>query len=322
MTNDKIVLLVVPSEQDDILKDYIEWHLDLGVDLILAEDVGSSDNTCEILDSFSKTGRVQWSVVPDKNRLRYRAEETLSKMAIDRYQADWIIMSDVDEFLCPQGQELRAILQRAAADNVTAIRVPCFNVTGPVFQSPRRATEVLTLRIDKPLDPQPEQSSSDDIPVPYIFLRHPPKTITRASAFVGYGPGMHTVATAWGSTREFPELRFLHYPIRGFDKLEAKTVAGSAFFEENTHLETWWSWHWRRWIRLHQEGRLREDYESQFLSPARAQELVRDGICTVDETIANWTKSKDSAARLKGPLTQMVKRWLKGLWLDPTSGEA
>src|SRR6266852_2554678 len=120
MTNDKIVLLVVPSGQGDILKDYIEWHLALGVDLILAEDVGSSDNTHRILEYFAKTGRLQWSLVPDKNRSKYRAEETLVKTAIDQHGADWIIMSDVDEFLCSQGQDLRTILRRAAADNITA----------------------------------------------------------------------------------------------------------------------------------------------------------------------------------------------------------
>src|SRR5260370_40540892 len=209
MTHEKIVLLVISSNQGDILKDYIEWHLDLGVDLILAEDVGSSDNTQGILESFSKTGRVQWSLVPDRNRQKYRSEETLAKMAIDQYEADWIVMSDVDEFLCPQGQDLRTILKRAAADNVTAISLPCFNMTGPVFQSARRATEMLTLLIDRPLDPPTEQLISLDIPVPYVFIRHPPKTITRAGAFTAYGPGMHTVATSWGNAREFPELRFL-----------------------------------------------------------------------------------------------------------------
>jgi hypothetical protein len=295
MNSDKIVLLVLPSDQGDILKDYIEWHLGLGIDLILAEDVGSSDNTQEILDSFSKRGHVQWSLVPERSRLKYRAEEALARIAIDQHGADWIIMSDVDEFLCPQGHGLRTILQRAADENVTAISVPCFNVTGPVIRTARRATEMLTVRIDKPADPPIDQLISGDLPVPYIFVRHPPKTITRASAFAGYGPGVHSVATAWGNTTVFPELRFLHYPIRGFDKLETKIVGATAFFEKNTHLEPWWSWHWRRWIRLSQEGRLREEYESQFLSPERTQELIRDGVCTVDETVANWIKESDAA---------------------------
>jgi len=321
MTNEKIVLLVLPSNQGDILKDWIEWHLDLGVDLILAEDVGSSDNTHEVLESFAKAGRVQWSVVPEKNRSKYRAEEMLAKMAIDHHKADWIIMSDVDEFLCPQGQELRRLLRRAAAKSVTAISVPCFNVTGPAFESARRATETLTLRIDRPVSPPDDQLISGDLPVPYIFIRHPPKTIARASAFVGYGPGMHTVVTAWGKTRAFPQLHFLHYPIRGFDRLAAKVAGAAAFFKENTHLEPWWCWHWRRWIRLNQEGRLREDYESQFLSPARVEELLRNGTCTVDETIANWIKNKSSPARPNLRLTHPVTRRLKSVWKGLTGGE-
>jgi glycosyl transferase family 2 len=291
MNNDKIVLLVLPSNQGDILKDYIEWHLGLGVDLILAEDVGSTDNTHEILESFSKSGHLQWSVVPDRNRSEYRAEETLVKMAIDRHEADWIIMNDVDEFLCPQGQKLRTILQSAAADNVAAISVPCFNMTGLPLQIARRATEAQTLRIDRSRAALPEEQLSGDLSVPYIFIRHPPKTITRASAFAGYAPGTHSVATTWGESRELPELRFLHYPIRGFDTFEAKIAAAESFFEINTHLEPWWSWHWRRWIRLKRDGRLREEYDEQFLSPGQTQELIRDGVCTVDDTIANWIKS-------------------------------
>jgi hypothetical protein len=294
MTNDKIVLLVLTSNQGDILKDYIEWHLELGVDLILAEDVGSSDNTHEILESFARSGHLQWSLAPERDRSKYRGEETLTKLAIGRHRADWIIITDVDEFLCPQGQELRTLLGRAAADNVTAISVPCFNMTGPALQFGRRATETQTLRIDKPADdPTLEQCISGDIPVPYIFIRHPPKTITRASAFAGYGPGLHSVATSWGDSTEYSDLRILHYPIRGYDTLEAKIVAGISFFEKNTHLEPWWSWHWRRWIRLYQEGRLRDDYENQFLSAARAQQLVRDGVCTVDKTIASWIRESD-----------------------------
>jgi hypothetical protein len=39
---------------------------------------------------------------------------------------------------------------------------------------------------------------------------------------------------------------------------------------------------------LNQEGRLREDYENQFLSPARAEELIRDGVCSIEATISNW----------------------------------
>jgi hypothetical protein len=81
--------------------------------------------------------------------------------------------------------------------------------------------------------------------------------------------------------------------MRGYDKFETKVRNTANWFEDNKHLEPWWGWHWRRWIRLNQESRLREDYESQFVSPARAEELIRDGICTRDETVSNWMKNKN-----------------------------
>src|SRR5260370_11337546 len=103
MANDKIVLLTHPSGQGDILKDYIQWHLDLGVDFIIAQDCGSSDNTHEILELFSDRGQLEWFLMPERNMSRYSPADTVANMAIDRHAADWIVMSDVDEFLCPQG---------------------------------------------------------------------------------------------------------------------------------------------------------------------------------------------------------------------------
>ena len=287
MADDKIVLATFPADQGDIIKDYIEWNLDLGVDLILAEDCNSSDNTHEVLNAFSNRGQVHWFPTPVKNYLNCRPAETMAKMARERHGADWLIMCDVDEFLCTQGDDLRRILKRAAADDVTAISVPCFNMTGPPL-SGGRATQTQTLRIDKPVIETLEQQLSGDIPVPYIFIRHPPKTIVRTAAFMEYRSGSHSVKTTWGRTEEFPELRFLHFPIRGFDKFQKKIENVTAFFEENTHFEAGWGWHWLRWIRLNQEGRLRAEYENQFVSPERAAELIREGMCTVDKTVANW----------------------------------
>jgi len=294
----KIVLLTLPSDQGDILKDYIEWHLELGIDFIIAQDCNSSDNTHDILNFFSNRGLLQWFIMPERNLAKYNPAERMVKMALDRYEADWIIMTDVDEFLCLDGNDLRAILKRAAADGITAISIPCFNMTGRVLGSSARATEMLTLRIDQPVVATSEQISSGNIPVPYIFVRHPPKTIVMAPAFVEYGPGNHNVVTAWGRAEQLPGLYILHYQIRGFDRFQTKIANTAAFFEENKHFDPWWGWHWRRWIRLKQEGRLREEYESQFVLPSRGDDLVRDGICTRDETISNWIKKRNIAASI------------------------
>jgi len=291
MASHKILLLTHPCDQGDILKDYIKWHLDLGVDCIVAGDLGSSDDTHDILNSFSNTGQLEWFLLSDKSILNSKPGERLLRKALDRHDADWIIMSDVDEFLCPQGDDLKTILERAAAADVTAINTPCFNMTGSDFES-RRAIETRTLRIDRPVIETYEQQLSGQIPVPYIFIKHPPRTIVRTPALLEYGQGNHYATTAWGKIIQLPELYILHYPIRGFDKFQTKIANTAAFFDENDHLEPWWGWHWRRWNRLNGEGRLREEYESQFVSSARAAELIRDGVCTVDKTVANWIRTR------------------------------
>jgi hypothetical protein len=308
MADDKIVLATFPADQGDIIRDYIEWNLDLGVDLILAEDCNSSDNTHEVLNHFSKRGQVHWFPTPVRNYLNSRPAEAMAKMAYEQYGADWLIMCDVDEFLCPRGDNLRTILKRAAAENVTAISVPCFNITGPPLTG-GRATQTQSLRIAQPVIETHEQQLSGEIPVPYVFIRHPPKTIVRTTAFMEYASGSHSVKTTWGKTAELPELRFLHFPIRGFDKFQKKIENVTAFFEENTHFEPGWGWHWLRWIRLNQEGRLREEYENQFVSPARAAELIREGICEVDKTVADWIDRRRRFSSVLGKtLSKIISR--------------
>src|SRR6266851_4586877 len=65
MHKKRIVLFTAPADQGDILRDFLEWHLDLGVDLILALDHGSTDGSSELLDEYSRTGRVRWFPLPE-----------------------------------------------------------------------------------------------------------------------------------------------------------------------------------------------------------------------------------------------------------------
>jgi hypothetical protein len=292
MGSGKIILLTHPYDQGDILKDYIDWHLDLGADFVIAQDFGSQDGSREILDDFARMGVLQWFVIPDKRLTEYSPAPALVRMAIEQHRAEWIIMSDVDEFLCAQGGGLRCMLERARLDNITAITGRCFNMTGAPLEPGQRATAQLTLRIDRPVAASPEQQRSGDLPVPYIFIEHHPKTITWAPAFVKYRPGTHGVNIAWGEKAEFPELHFLHYLMRGFDRFETKVRNAAAYLANNQHLPEWWGWHWRRWIRLNEAGQLRDEYDRQFVTPQRAAELIQTGTCAIDETISSWSRRR------------------------------
>jgi hypothetical protein len=150
----------------------------------------------------------------------------------------------------------------------------------------------LTVRIDRTVAPTAEQQISWDLPAPFAFLDVGPHLAVRASALVAYGPGAHVATMAWGSSGTLEDLYILHYAMRGFESLCTKVENTAVWLEDNSHLAPGYCWHWRRWISLSREGRLRDDYELQFVTPDRTAELVRQGICVVDTTVADWVEAK------------------------------
>jgi hypothetical protein len=298
MRTSKIVLAVHVLDNADVLRDYLAWYRDLGVDLVVANDFGSTDGSQDILEEFARQGLVQWSYHASKKARDSSPSDRLTERAREQYGAEWVILCDTDEFLTVEG-DLRSFLERAEREDASVVNIDCLNMTGPPLAAGQSALEQLTLRIDRTVIESPEQQLSGELSVPYIFLRHPPKTIVRARAFVSYAAGGHSAETASGRSVEYPGLRFLHYPIRSYDALQTKVGHTITWFNENPHLQDWprWGWHWRRWIRLQQAGLLREDHDNQFVTPARAAELLRDGTCSVDDTVARWIGQRRQARR-------------------------
>ena len=291
MPTGKIVLVVSVLDQGDILQDFIDWHLHIGVDLVVILDIGSTDGSRDLLDRLADEGKVIWFPLPERDMTKYDQGGELARLARDKYEADWIILCDADEFLCPVG-DLGAILQAAASNEVTMIYVPVLNMTGPLLKPGQSAIEALTVRIDKPVTVTDEQAISGQIPVPYNFVGHAEHTIVRASAFTRYGQGGHYVEGSWGRSGDTDRLCFLHYHMRGYHEFEKKIRNTASWFRDNSHLDPKWSWHWRRWIRLLETGGLRADYESHFPSDELTDCLIRFQVCSRDETVANWARNR------------------------------
>jgi Glycosyl transferase family 2 len=297
MQKDKLVLFTAPSDQGDILQDFLDWHLELGVDLILAMDHGSTDGSTQLLERYSKTHPVVWYPVPERDISKYSPADELAALARDKYGADWIIHCDADEFLCTSGRDLRALLAQADRDGLTMINVPRRTMTGPPLQPEQRATQTLTVRIDQTVDPTASHQLSWDLPVPFVFMEVGPHLIVRASAYDGYGSGAHFGTTTHGRTGPIEGLYILHYAMRGFEPFRIKVNNTDSWLAANPHLNPGMCWHWRRWIHLRDQGQLRDEWQHQFLTPGRVRELVDRGSCAIDRTVADWADRRESRWR-------------------------
>ena len=289
---DRIVLAVGVYDNADILRDFIEWYYQLGIDFVVAYDYGSADGSRDILDEFARRKLVDWMTIPATNYARFDPFANIALRARDQFAADWIVVVDTDEFICPPEQGLRAALATALSDDITSVTVPSFNMTGQPLSAGASAVAELTLRIDRPLHETEAQAVSGALPVPYILMRQQAKTIVRADALIGYTIGAHTAIHAFGRIAVLPGLSMRHYPIRGYDAFQAKVRNCAAWLTQNPEFTPGQAWHWRRWVREYQAGRLREEYDAQFVSPERAAELLRGGVCTRDEIVSSWVRAR------------------------------
>jgi hypothetical protein len=93
----------------DVVDAQVAFHLNAGVDFVLATDCNSGDGTTEILESYERQGYLRlFRELGDVN-----AGELWTRMARQaaiEHDADWVINSNVDEFWWPRAESLPDVL--------------------------------------------------------------------------------------------------------------------------------------------------------------------------------------------------------------------
>ena len=106
----RVVLTLVVRDEQDILREHLDYHLDAGVDLIIVTDHRSVDGTSETLESYPRDGVVV--VLREDGEYAQQAvwQTHMARLASTTYAADWVINSDADEFWWPRGASLKETL--------------------------------------------------------------------------------------------------------------------------------------------------------------------------------------------------------------------
>ena len=106
----KVVLTLLVRDEEDIVDACIRYHLERGVDLVLATDHRSVDGTTEILRRYEREGVLRL-FREDGETLEQAAWVTrMARVAAVEHGADWVVNCDADEFWWPRGEDVRSVL--------------------------------------------------------------------------------------------------------------------------------------------------------------------------------------------------------------------
>jgi len=207
----KLVMTLVVKDEADIVGDQIAYHLNAGVDFIIATDHNSTDGTTEILESYARGGVLRRISATDTFMRDGPWRTHMARLAATEYQADWVINTDADEFWMPRGETLKGVLGFVPATHGVVFALSRHFVPRPEDERP--FAERMTIRVAPP-------AAIHDPTSPY---RPHLKAAHRADPAITISFGSHTVSSPrWRALHNWHPADVLHFPFRSLAQWENK----------------------------------------------------------------------------------------------------
>jgi hypothetical protein len=206
-----LVLTLLARDEADILDAHLSFHLNAGVDHVVATDHRSTDGTTEILERYARDG-VLHLFREDAAGFDQSAWVTrMARFAARELCADWVINSDADEFWWPRGSSLKELLG-AVPPRYGVVRAPIRHFflrppNGHFFSERMVVRPLLGAPVNKPESPLR--------PNTHVIHRADPRLTVSAGNHAVHGvqlaplPGWHPIEV-------------LHFPLRSIQQARQK----------------------------------------------------------------------------------------------------
>lgn len=278
----RVVMTLLARNEADIIDAQVAFHLNAGVDFVVATDHDSTDATPEILESYAREGVLH--LIRERGPRMRQAEwvTRMARLAAREFGADWVINSDADEFWWPRA--------RSVKDVFAAIPERYGIVSGVMRHfAPRPGEseffERMTVRLRASAHPLGPTAA-------FSFFGVARKVAHRGDPSVAVGDGNHDVTSSrllllrgW-----FP-FEILHFPLRALDQSLRKfgNEYGDAAAPHHDAASAW--------LRA---GRGADFYKTLELGDDAVRSAIADGRAALD------TRVRDVLRRLRLPEDEVL----------------
>ena len=256
-----IMTLRVRDEQD-IIRENIEFHLAQGVDFFIVTDNRSVDATKDILKEYESMGVLRYIYEGSDDYNQHAWVTRMARMAYSEYGADWVINNDADEFWWPLQGSLKEVFENLTRDTNTV--------------KAYRHNFVVVEDSDEPFWSRMVYREKESLNA--LGMPLPPKVAHRGTDTVEVSQGNHSVDGMGTLHMVEGVIEILHYPVRGYQQIENKIALGGAAYGRNRELPESAGGTWRKLYEDYQtQGSLELYFGDQFHNARRLEERINAG---------------------------------------------
>ena len=270
----RLAMTILVKNEADIIEDNIRFHAAQGVDCFAVMDNGSNDGTREILQKLSTEFDLHIIDQPEQNYQQARWMTELAGYCRDTLKADMVISNDADEFWqADENTTLKSYLLKS--DSIVTVRRYNMALDKSVLDTDFHYSDA-RLRVKNPIL-YSSNAQINETAVAMLLVKISPKTIVNPYGLIRMKGGNHRAKHAWRliNSREEPGISVHHFPIRSFSQFE-KNIINRKRLLETTQAKM--GDHYRRWVKIYNDGNLKEEFNRFILSSEEIKLLLKLGI--------------------------------------------
>ncbi len=287
----KLIMTLLVKNEEDIIEKNIRFHAAMGVDGFIVTNHNSTDNTLKILEKLKEEGLVLEIVnQTDPRYLQNIWVADMIRIAKNKYNADWVINADADEFFYSKCLDLKKSISKEHIANALYIKQTRSypdNTSDDFFTCPYFITSDFH-------EFEAKMLGIYDNPKYYAYIDFvdkrrvgpSPKVIHKTEGFLDISMGNHDVKLENKIAVEFSDIILYHYSIKNLKGYESKCLN---YKESAKSMPGKMGGHIKYMIQQLETGNAQKHYENMYNDAVR-KFLIENGKISIDYSVYNYLK--------------------------------